>query len=53
MIEKIYTVKTTNTFKTIKIPYEVQYNSYTCRIMNDGRVIYTPYDPFKIEKDKK
>ena len=54
MIEKIYTVKTSMKYKTIKFPNETQHNSYTCRVMKDGRVIYIPHDPFKIGSlDKK
>ena len=48
MIEKIYTIKKSTNFKTIKVPYEEKYSSYTCRIMKDGKIIYTPYD---IKKD--
>lgn len=53
MIRKCYIPHIAKTWKSIKLPDKADAKSYTCRIMNDGRVIYTPYDPFKIEKDKK
>jgi hypothetical protein len=48
MIEKIYTIKKSTNFKTIKVPDNARHSSYTCRVMNDGKIIYTPHDPFKI-----
>jgi len=44
MIKKIYTIKKSTNFKTIKVPYEAQHATYTCSIMKDGKIIYTPYD---------
>jgi hypothetical protein len=48
MINKIYVIKKSLNFKKIKVPLEAQHSTYTCRIMKDGRIIYTPYD---IKKD--